>query len=116
SLRPCWNNRRTRTSSASALAMGSSPLPKVQIADESAVEGRVAHVTEGVGKTVAVALLLLVAATGVRAVIDPDRFVRRSGMPRGGEMLRTWNRDGVRGAGAIFVVVAVYMLYHLLSD
>jgi hypothetical protein len=63
-----------------------------------------------------VVFLLIFVATGVRAMLDPDRFVRRSGMPKGGEMLKVWNRDGMRLAGAIFVAVALYMLYHLVVD
>ena len=49
-------------------------------------------------------------------MLDPDRFVRRSGMPKGGEMLKTWNRDSMRVAGAIFAAVALYMLYHAVVD
>jgi hypothetical protein len=37
-------------------------------------------------------------------------------MPKRGEMLKTWNRDSMRVAGAVFVAVAVYMLYHVLFD
>lgn len=49
-------------------------------------------------------------------MLDPDRFVRRSGMPKGGKMLKSWNRDNLRVAGAVFAAVAVWMLYHVLFD
>jgi hypothetical protein len=69
---------------------------------------------EALGKTVVVIFLVLFGATGISAILDPDRFIRHSGVPKGGDMLRTWNRDGMRLAGAVFVVVALYMLYELL--
>jgi len=51
----------------------------------------------------------------MRIMIDPDRFVRRSGMPKGGELLRTWNRDSMRLAGAVFTAGALYVLYLLIT-
>jgi len=72
--------------------------------------------SEALWKIVIVGVLLFFGATGVRMMLNPDPFVRRSGMPKGGDMLRTWNRDGMRATGAVFVAVAVHMLYHVLSD
>lgn len=42
--------------------------------------------TEALKRLALAAVLLFFAAIGVRAMLDPDRFVRRSGMPKGGEM------------------------------
>ena len=61
------------------------------------------------------ALLLFFAAYGVRVMIEPDLFVRRSGMPKGGELLRTWNRDSMRLGGAVFTAGALYLLYRLIT-
>ena len=72
--------------------------------------------TEALKRLALVGFLLLFAATGVRAMLNPDRFIRRSGLPKGGEMLKTWNRDNMRVAGAVFVAAAVWMLYHVLFD
>lgn len=59
------------------------------------------------------ALLLFFVTQGVRMVLDPDRFVRRSGIPKGGELLRTWNRGQMRLAGAVFAAAAIYVMYRL---
>jgi len=67
-------------------------------------------------RTALVALLLVFAAIGVRAMLDPERVVRRSGLSKGGDMLKTWNRDQIRVVGAIFVAAALYMLYHAVGD
>jgi len=56
--------------------------------------------------------LFLFGAVGVRVILDPDRFVRHS--PKGGEMLKTWNRDNMSLTGVALVVFAAYMLYQLL--
>lgn len=61
-------------------------------------------------------VLVLFACVGVAAVINPDPFIRRSGAPKGGEMLTGWNRFQFRVCGAGFAGVAVYMLYALLRD
>jgi hypothetical protein len=61
-------------------------------------------------------LLLMFAATGVADLLNPDWFIARSGVPRGGELLTAWNRLGFRIAGAMLLGVALYLLYHLLSD
>jgi hypothetical protein len=73
-------------------------------------------IRELLGRAALVAFLLFFAGTGIMAMLDPDRFIRNTGMPKGGEMLKTWNRDSMRVAGAAFVVFAIYMLYHVLVD
>lgn len=71
---------------------------------------------EALKRLALVAFFAFFAATGVRAMLNPDLFIRRSGLPKGGEMLKTWNRDSMRVVGALFVAVAVYMLYRVLID
>ncbi len=64
----------------------------------------------------AVVFLLFFAAVGLAHVLNPDWFIKRSGLRKGGEMLTEWNRLGFRFAGAIFACGAVYVLYSLLRD
>ena len=61
----------------------------------------------------AVLLLLAFAGLGIAHVLNPDRFIKRSGVPKGGEVLKVWNRLGFRIAGAIFTGGSLYMLYNL---
>jgi hypothetical protein len=56
-------------------------------------------------------LLVFVACVGIAHVINPDWFMKRSGVPKGGEMLTEWNRLGFQIAGAAIVAFAVYVLY-----
>lgn len=63
-----------------------------------------------------VVVLVLFACVGVAHVIDPDRFIKRSGAPRGGEMLTALNRFGFRAVGAVFAGFALYGLYVVLRD
>jgi hypothetical protein len=62
------------------------------------------------------ALLVFFVGVGIAHVINPDRFMKRSGVRRGGEMLTEWNRLGFQLAGALFAGVAAYGLYVLLRD
>jgi len=62
------------------------------------------------------AVLVSFAAIGVAHVINPDWFIKRSGVRKGGEMLTEWNRLGFQIAGAIFAGFAIYGLYVLLRD
>jgi hypothetical protein len=65
---------------------------------------------------VVVAFLVLMACVGIAHVFNPDWFIERSGVRKGGEMLTGSNRFGFRYAGAFLAVGAVYMLYSLLRD
>ena len=71
----------------------------------------------GILGRVLVALFLLVfAGIGIAHVLNPDRFIARSGVRKGGELLTTGNRFGFRIAGAMFTGWALYVLYHLIWD
>ena len=54
-------------------------------------------------------LLVLFLALGVAHVVKPDYFIARSGVRKGGELLRGWNRLGFRFAGAIVAAFAIYL-------
>jgi hypothetical protein len=60
--------------------------------------------------------LILFIGIGIAHVINPDWFIKRSGVPKGGTMLTKWNRDSFRLAGAILAGGAGYILYALLQD
>jgi hypothetical protein len=63
-----------------------------------------------------VLLLLSFVGIGVAHVITPDRFLRKSGIRKGGELLTEWNRFGIQVAGAIFAGGAAYLLFILLRQ
>ena len=63
-----------------------------------------------------VVFLLLFAFVGVAHIINPDYFIKRSGVIKGGEMLTGWNRFGFRYGGAAFAGASIYMLYVLLRS
>ena len=65
---------------------------------------------------VLVVVLLTFACVGVANVINPDWFIKRSGVRKGGEMLTAWNRFQFRYSGVAFAGFAVYLLYRLLRD
>ena len=65
---------------------------------------------------VVVVILLFFGGMGVAHVINPDRFVRNSGVRKGGEMLGKWNRDNFRLFGVLFAAFAMYLLYVVLRD
>ncbi len=62
------------------------------------------------------AILILFFCIGIAHVIDPDRFLKRSGIKKGGEMLTEFNRIGFRIAGLVFAVFAACLMYILASD
>ena len=68
------------------------------------------------GRVLAGLVLVGFAGIGIAHVLNPDRFIARSGVRKGGEFLTAWNRLGFRIAGAIFTGLALYMLYHVVSD
>jgi hypothetical protein len=53
---------------------------------------------------------------GIAHVISPDRFIRRSGVSKGGEMLTEFNQIGFQIVGIIIAVFAGCLLYLLLGD
>ncbi len=61
-------------------------------------------------------VLLVFMGVGVAHIVNPDRFVERSGVRKGGEMLTKVNRDGIRLIGVIAVVFSGYVLYQLIRD
>lgn len=63
-----------------------------------------------------ISLLVFFVVIGLAHVVNPDWFIRRSGVRKGGEMLTEWNRLGLQIAGVIFATVAGYGLYTLLAD
>ena len=69
-----------------------------------------------IGRVLIALFLVGFAGIGIAHVLNPDRFIARSGVRKGGELLTAWNRLGFRIAGATFTGVALYMLYRLISD
>jgi hypothetical protein len=61
-------------------------------------------------------LLVVFLCVGIANVINPDWFIRRSGVRKGGELLTDWNRWEFQIVGAIFAGFAVYLLYVLLRS
>jgi hypothetical protein len=53
---------------------------------------------------------------GIAHVIFPDRFIKRSGVRKGGEMLTDFNRMGFQLVGIVFAAFGGFMLYVLLGD
>jgi len=63
-----------------------------------------------------VSVFAVFACVGIAHVVNPDWFIKRSGVLKGGEMLKGWNRFGFRYSGAALAAFAMYMLYRLLRD
>jgi hypothetical protein len=61
-----------------------------------------------------VLMLIFFAGIGIAHVINPDWFIKRSSVRKGGEMLQKWNRDQSRLLGVVFTAFAIYLLYELL--
>jgi hypothetical protein len=59
-------------------------------------------------------MLAVFAGIGVAHVVNPDPFIRRSGVLKGGELLTRSNRFQFRIVGALFAAFAIYLLYQLL--
>ena len=65
-------------------------------------------------KTAVHALVLVVFfCTGIAHIVNPEWFIRRSGVRKGGDLLTEWNRTGFQIAGLIFAGLAAYLLYVL---
>ena len=65
---------------------------------------------------VAVVVLLVFFVMGIAHIVNPDYFVARSGVRKGGELLTDWNRLGFRIVGAAVAGFALYVLFNLLSE
>ncbi len=61
-------------------------------------------------------VLLFFFCLGIAHVIYPDRFIERSGIRKGGEMLTGFNRIGFQIVGIIVTVFAGCLLYVLAGD
>jgi len=61
--------------------------------------------------TALVVVLVLFLCMGVAHVINPDRFMGRSAVRKGGLLLNDWNRFGFQLVGALFAGFAAYLLY-----
>ena len=62
------------------------------------------------------AVLIFFFGVGVAHILFPDRFLKRSGLRRGGEMLTDFNRFGFRVVGLALAVFSAVVLYELISD
>jgi hypothetical protein len=60
-----------------------------------------------------VLLLLTILCLGVAQMINPDWFIKRSGVRKGGELLSDWNQFGFQICGGFLTAFAAYMLYVL---
>jgi len=65
--------------------------------------------------TALVLFLLLFFCVGI-AIINPDWFIRRSGVRKGGELLTEWNRLEFKIMGAIIAGFVIYIVYDLLGN
>jgi len=62
------------------------------------------------------ALIAFVAGIGITHILNPDYFIRRSGVRKGGEMLTDWNRTGFRVVGAAAQAFAIYIAYEAFQN
>jgi hypothetical protein len=69
--------------------------------------GNLLHVLTGI-------VLLAFIGIGIAHIVNPDRFIARSGAPKSAGLL-AWNRLAVRIFGAVFTGAALFMLYDLIS-
>jgi hypothetical protein len=53
---------------------------------------------------------------GIAHVINPDRFIKRSAVRNGGEMLTEFNRLGFQFVGVLVAAFAGFVLYMLARD
>ncbi len=63
--------------------------------------------------TMLVLMLVIFACIGIAHIVNPDWFIKRSGARKGGELLTDWNRLQFQIAGAIFLALALSLLYVL---
>ena len=65
---------------------------------------------------IAAVFLVFFFCLGVAHVIDPDRFIKRSAVRKGGEMLTDYNRSNFQIVGIIIAAFAGYLLYVVARD
>lgn len=65
---------------------------------------------------IGIAVLAFFFCVCVAHVFQPDRFIRRSGVRKGGEMLTEFNRIGFRMSGVAFAAFSGDLLYVLVRD
>ena len=65
---------------------------------------------------IGILVLVIFAFVGIAGLINPDWFIRQSGLRQGGEMLTGQNRFGCRMSAAAFTGFAVYVLYVIVRD
>jgi hypothetical protein len=64
--------------------------------------------------TLGVAIAAFFFCIGIAHVIFPDRFLKRSSVRKGGEMLTDFNRTGFQIAGIVIATFGGFMLYVLV--
>lgn len=55
--------------------------------------------------------LVFIFGMGIAHIVNPDYFIKRSGVPKGGEMPTDWNRTSFRALGAVLVGGILYFVY-----
>jgi len=67
---------------------------------------------------IGVVILLAFAAIGIGCLISPEWGIKHFGrtLPRGGELLKEWNRLGISLLGLVFAGFALYVIYEVLRD
>ncbi len=63
-----------------------------------------------------VVVLLFFLVIGVAHIANPDYFLRRSAVRKGGELLSEWNRMGFQIVGLLLVCFSGFVLYELGKD
>jgi hypothetical protein len=53
---------------------------------------------------------------GIAHIVDPDRFIKGSGVRQGGEMLTEFNRIGFQIVGIVVAVFSACLIYMLVGD
>jgi hypothetical protein len=73
------------------------------------------HNGENVWKlTLGVAIAAFFFCIGIAHVVFPDRFLKRSSVRKGGEVLTDFNRTGFQIAGIVIAAFGGFMLYVLV--
>jgi hypothetical protein len=60
--------------------------------------------------------LVVFFCLGVGHVVVPDRFIKRSGVRKGGEMLTEFNKIGFQLVGILVAVFSGCLIYVLVRD
>jgi hypothetical protein len=66
--------------------------------------------------SVAVVALLAFVCLGIAHIVNPDYFIRRSAVRKGGQLLTDWNRMSFQLVGGIVAAFAVYILWHMFRS